>query len=83
MRPPSDGYVLAAARAAVERILANAGPEGFAAAMRGNPVAPLLFQARSGRLDQAALNRACSTPRRMLEIAGHLGVAVAAPPPSS
>ena len=78
-----SGDVLAAARAAVERILSTAGPEGFAAAVRGNPVAPLLFQARSGRLDQAVLNRACSTPRRMLEIAGHLGVAVAAPPPSS
>lgn len=77
-----SGDVLAAARAVVERILANAGQEGFTAAVRGNPVAPLLFQARSGRLDQAALSRACSTPSKTLAIARHLGVAVAEPPPS-
>jgi diadenosine tetraphosphatase ApaH/serine/threonine PP2A family protein phosphatase len=63
-----SGDVLAAARAVVERILANAGQEGFTAAVRGNPVGPLLFQARSGRLDQAALSRACSTPSKTLAI---------------
>jgi serine/threonine protein phosphatase 1 len=78
-----SGDLVAAARAAVERVLSDSGPEGFAAAVRGNPVAPLLFQARSDRLDQAALNRVCSTPRRTLEIAGHLGVAASDPPPCS
>lgn len=71
-----------AARAAAERILVDAGPEGFTAAARAHPVGPLLFQARSGRLDLAAIGRACPTPQRTLEIAGHLGVAVAEPPPT-
>jgi len=77
-----SGDVVAAARAMVERILADAGPDGFTAAARGHPVGPLLFQARSGRLDQASLSRACSTPSRTLEIARQLGVAVSEPPPS-
>jgi serine/threonine protein phosphatase 1 len=77
------GEVVAAAGVVVERILANAGPDGFIAAARVHPVGPLLFQARSGRLDQASLSRACSTPNRTLEIARHLGVDVSDPPPST
>jgi serine/threonine protein phosphatase 1 len=76
------GDFLAAARAAADRILTDAGPEGFTAAARAHPVGPLLFQARSGRLDLAAIGRACPTPQRTLEIARHLGVAVAEPPPT-
>lgn len=73
--------VLAAARAMSERILAEVGPEGFTAAARAYMVGPLLFQARSGRLDPAAIHRACSTPSKALEIARQLGVAVGDPPP--
>jgi serine/threonine protein phosphatase 1 len=76
------GDLLAAARSIAERILADAGPDGFVAAARSHPVGPLLFQARSGRLDHAALSRACSTPNRTLEIARQLGVAVGDPPAS-
>jgi serine/threonine protein phosphatase 1 len=69
-----------AARGVAERILVDVGPDGFTAAVRGHPVGPLLFQARSGRLDHASLVRACPTPKRALEIAGLLGVAVGEPP---
>lgn len=75
------GEFLAAARAAADRILATAGSEGFTAAARAHPVGPLLFQARSGRLDLSAIGRACPTPQRTLEIARHLRVAVSDPPP--
>ncbi|MBC7976386.1 MAG: hypothetical protein H7138_15555 [Myxococcales bacterium] len=73
--------LLAAARAMAERILAEVGPEGFTAAARAHMVGPLLFQARSGRLDPAAIHRACSTPSKALEIARALGVEVDDPPP--
>jgi serine/threonine protein phosphatase 1 len=76
------GEFLAAARAVADRILADAGPEGFTAVARAHPVGPLLFQARSGRLDLAAIGRACPTPQRTLEISRHLGVAVPDPPPT-
>lgn len=72
--------LLAAAHAMSERILAEAGPAGFTAAARAHMVGPLLFQARSGRLDPAAIHRACSTPSKALEIARQLGVAVDDPP---
>jgi serine/threonine protein phosphatase 1 len=72
--------LLAAARTIAERMLADVGLEGFTAAARAHPVGPLLFQARSGRLDQAAVSRACPSPTRTLEIARHLGVIVAEPP---
>lgn len=48
--------------------------------MRRHPVAPVLFQARGGRLDQTALARRCATPRRTLEVAAALGVVAPAPP---
>jgi serine/threonine protein phosphatase 1 len=74
--------LVAAARTIAEQVLADAGTDGFTAAARAHPVGPLLFQARSGRLDPAAVTRACSSPNRTLEIARHLGVALAEPPPT-
>ncbi|MGI5176382.1 metallophosphoesterase family protein [Dactylosporangium sp. CA-152071] len=44
------------------------------AALRAHPAAPVLFQARTGRLDEAALARRCVTPRRTLDLATALGV---------
>jgi serine/threonine protein phosphatase 1 len=81
LRAAHDDMV-AAARSIADRLLADAGPDGFVAAARSHPVGPLLFQARSGRLAPAALSRACPTPNRTLEIARQLGVAVADPPPT-
>jgi serine/threonine protein phosphatase 1 len=42
--------------------------------LRRHPAAKLLFQARGGRLDQTALARQCSTPRRTTDVAAALGV---------
>jgi serine/threonine protein phosphatase 1 len=43
--------------------------------MQQHPAAPLLFQARAGRLDEAAVAKQCATPRRTIELATALGVA--------
>jgi serine/threonine protein phosphatase 1 len=48
--------------------------------LRRHPAAKLLFQARGGRLDQAALARQCSTPRRTVDLATALGVPLPQPP---
>jgi serine/threonine protein phosphatase 1 len=42
--------------------------------LRRHPAARFLFQARDGRLDQAALARQCSTPRKTIDLATALGV---------
>jgi serine/threonine protein phosphatase 1 len=42
--------------------------------LRRHRAAPLLFQARSRRLDQANLARQCRTPRRVVALADALGV---------
>ncbi|MFA1547735.1 metallophosphoesterase family protein [Actinomadura chokoriensis] len=44
--------------------------------LRHHPAARFLFQARNGRLVQASLARQCSTPRRTIDLAGALGLAV-------
>ncbi|WP_213005562.1 metallophosphoesterase family protein [Paractinoplanes toevensis] len=41
--------------------------------MQQHPAAPVLFQARSGRLDQAGLARKCPTPRRTIDLANAFG----------
>jgi serine/threonine protein phosphatase 1 len=43
--------------------------------MRRHPAAAVLFQASSGRLDEAGLARQCSTPRKTIEVAGSFGIA--------
>ncbi|MER5626486.1 metallophosphoesterase family protein [Streptosporangium sp. NPDC002544] len=48
--------------------------------LRRHPAAQYLFQARNGRLDQAGLARRCSTPRRTIDMAAALGLAVPEPP---
>ncbi|SNR52139.1 serine/threonine protein phosphatase 1 [Actinomadura mexicana] len=48
--------------------------------MRRHPAAPVLFQARGGRLDPGVLAKRCTTPRRALELAAALGVAAPEPP---
>lgn len=48
--------------------------------MRRHPAAPMLFQARGGRLDQTALARRCTTPGRTLEVAAALEVIAPGPP---
>jgi serine/threonine protein phosphatase 1 len=57
--------------AAASRLADELGPEQ----MRRHPAAQYLFQARNGRLDEAALGRQCPTPRRTIQVAGALGVA--------
>lgn len=42
--------------------------------LRAHPAGQVLFQARGGRLDEAALGRRCSTPRRTVELGAALGV---------
>ncbi len=42
--------------------------------LRRHPAAPVLFQARDGRLDSAALARRCPTPRRTIDLASALGL---------
>ncbi|WP_238010690.1 metallophosphoesterase family protein [Dactylosporangium sp. AC04546] len=43
--------------------------------LRRHPAAQVLFQARDGRLDAAAVARRCLTPRRVLDLAAALSVA--------
>lgn len=45
-------------------------------ALRGHPAALFLFQTRSGRLDVASLDKQCTTPRRTMDLAAALGLAV-------
>ncbi|MFI6515376.1 metallophosphoesterase family protein [Spirillospora sp. NPDC050679] len=44
--------------------------------LRAHPAAKALFQARDGRLDQTALARQCPTPRRTIDLAAALGLAL-------
>jgi serine/threonine protein phosphatase 1 len=48
--------------------------------LREHRAAPLLFQARNGRLDEAALARRCPTPRRLTAQAEALGLTPPPPP---
>lgn len=61
--------------AAAHRTAASLGPQQ----LRRHPAAPVLFQARAGRLDEAALARRCATPRRTEELAAALGVPLPGP----
>jgi serine/threonine protein phosphatase 1 len=42
--------------------------------LRRHPAAPVLFQARDGRLDSDGLARRCPTPRRTIDLAAALGL---------
>ncbi|GAA1041188.1 hypothetical protein GCM10009557_64340 [Virgisporangium ochraceum] len=44
--------------------------------LRRHPAAPVLFQARNGRLDAAAIARRCGTPRATTDLAAALGLAL-------
>ncbi|MFE4370929.1 metallophosphoesterase family protein [Streptomyces sp. NPDC056835] len=44
--------------------------------VRRHPATKVLFQARNGRLDQAGLVRQCPTPRRTIDLAAALGLAL-------
>ena len=44
--------------------------------LRTHPAGQVLFQARGGRLDETALARRCSTPRRTADLAAALGLAL-------
>ncbi|WP_432826626.1 metallophosphoesterase family protein [Dactylosporangium sp. CA-092794] len=44
--------------------------------MRAHPAAPALYQARAGRLDEAAVARHCQTPRRTATLLAALGLPV-------
>ncbi|MEU7750100.1 metallophosphoesterase family protein [Nonomuraea sp. NPDC049158] len=44
--------------------------------LRRHPAAKILFQARNGRLDQTSLARQCPTPRRTIDLAAALGLAL-------
>lgn len=48
--------------------------------IRPHPAAPLLFQARRGRLDQAVLAGWCGTPGRTIDLAAALGLSLPEPP---
>jgi serine/threonine protein phosphatase 1 len=49
-------------------------------AARNHPLGPLLFQALRGRLDRAALDKQCQTPRKLAAIGEPLGFAPLEPP---
>ncbi|MEV5321571.1 hypothetical protein AB0K92_28660 [Streptomyces sp. NPDC052687] len=64
-------------RATIPTLVATArrlADELSADAMRGHPVAKVLFQARDGRLDRTGLARQCPTPGRTIELAAALGL---------
>jgi serine/threonine protein phosphatase 1 len=44
--------------------------------LRRHPAAPLLFQARGGRLDETTMARQCATPRKTLTLATALGLSL-------
>ncbi|MQY27497.1 metallophosphoesterase family protein [Nocardia aurantia] len=48
--------------------------------IRRNPAGPILFQARRGNLDLPGLERHCNTPRRTLDLAAALNIALPDPP---
>ncbi|WP_106403011.1 metallophosphoesterase family protein [Actinocorallia populi] len=48
--------------------------------LRRHPAAPVLFQARDGRLDTTALARRCPTPARTIALAAALGLTLPGPP---
>jgi serine/threonine protein phosphatase 1 len=74
------GALHAAAHAVTAQLLATHGAEGFAAAARQHPAAPLLFQVRRARLDEASLAKLCTSPQRLRDFAAQLEVSVPAPP---
>lgn len=55
---------------AAHRVAGELTPDDF----RRHPAARFLFQARAGRLDQAALAKQCSTPRKTIDLASGLGL---------
>ena len=61
---------------AAHRVVGNLAPEE----LRRHPAAPLLHQARAGRLDAAAVARQCPTPRRTIDLAAALGLTLDEPP---
>lgn len=69
------GPIREAARREAAR-LAEGGD--FTAAARAHPAAALLFQSRSGRLDDASVARVLTTPHKVIELATALGLS--APP---
>jgi serine/threonine protein phosphatase 1 len=74
------GELHAAAHALAARLLEEHGAEGFSAAARRHPGAPLLFQARTGRLDLATMDKLSTSPQRVRDFAAQLGVTLPAPP---
>lgn len=48
--------------------------------LRRHPAGQYLFQARSGRLDEVSLARQLTTPRRTIDVAAALGLALPGPP---
>jgi serine/threonine protein phosphatase 1 len=48
--------------------------------LRHHAAAQYLFQAREGRLDEAGLARQCTTPRKVIDLAAALNLAVPGPP---
>lgn len=58
----------------------RAAAELTADELRRHPAAKVLFQARSGRLDEAGVARQCPTPGRTVGLAGALGLVLPGPP---
>jgi len=64
------------------RLEAQHGKDGFAAAVESYPHKALLHLAQRGRLDLAAVQNRCPTPRKTLDLALLLGLtSTAAAPP--
>lgn len=70
----------AAAHALAARLLEEFGPDGFSAAARRHPATALLFQARTGRLDEATMTKLCISPQRTRDFAAQLEVQLPPPP---
>lgn len=61
-------------RAEAARLEAESGRQGFAARIESHPQKALLHLAQRGRIELDAVRKRCPTPRKVLELAGHLGL---------
>ncbi len=75
-----SGRLHQAAHALAGRLLEEHGAGGLSAVARQHPATALLFQARTGRLDPAAMDKLCTSPQRMRDFATQLGVQLPSPP---
>lgn len=65
------------------RVAEEVGKEGFIERVESHPQKALLHLAHRGRLELDAVKKRCATPRKVLELAGHLAIEPSVPVPIS